>query len=301
MGTGDRKHADKLATEAMRDAFNKLNIKGKIVIGEGERDEAPMLFIGEEVGKGGKDAPQIEIAVDPLEGTNLCATGSNNAITVMAISEPGGLTHAPDIYMNKLVVTAEAKGKVDINAPVKDNLKNLAKVLDRKVEDLVIVVLERERHEDLIADIRKTGARIKLIGDGDITAAISAVIHGNNIHALMGIGAAPEGVITAAAMKCLNGYMQASFVVRDKKDEERLAKMSGRKPSDVLEANDLAPGKNLMFIATGVTDGDFVKGVRFFAGGCRTESLVSGLQSGRTRFVDAIHTFDRDKIKYYLK
>lgn len=302
MGQGDRKLADKKASEAMRQIFNELDICGRIVIGEGERDEAPMLYIGEKVGCGqSQKCPNIDIAVDPLEGTNLVATGTNNAISVLAISESGGLLHAPDIYMEKLVVTQEAAGQVDINAPVKDNLKKLAKALDYKIEDLTVVVLDRERHEKLIADIRRAGARIKLIGDGDLGGAIAAVIHGNNIHALMGFGGAPEGVLAAAAIKCLKGYMQATFVIRDNKDKERLEKIGGNKPGEILGINDLAPGNDIIFVATGVTDGDFLKGVRFFGGGARTETLMTSFKSGKIRFIDTTHVFDREEIKYYLK
>lgn len=296
MGTGDRHAADDVATQAMRKRLNQLDINGRIVIGEGERDEAPMLYIGEQVGTGKPRAPQVDIAVDPLEGTNLCATGDNNAITVMAMSERGGLLHAPDIYMNKLIVSPEAAGTVDINAPVKQNLRALAKALKRTVGELVVVVLERDRHEELIADIRAAGARIRLITDGDIMPSIAATVHGPNIHAVMGIGAAPEGVITAAALKCLKGHMQAQFVVRDDTDRKRLINAGVKNVKKVFEINDLAPGKSILFAATGVTNGDLLTGVRFFPGAARTNTLVMSLQEGTVRFLDSIHSFDRKRL-----
>src|ERR1044072_4740083 len=205
MGQGDRKYSDHVAVEAMRKIMDTVPMRGEIVIGEGERDEAPMLYIGEKVGLGHKDGkayPEVDIAVDPLEGTNLCATGSANAIAVMACSEKGGLLHAPDLYMQKLIVGPAAKGCVDIDAPVKDNLKAIARKLDRDIDDLVVIVLDRPRHQKLIADIRAAGARIKLITDGDLSAGISAAVARSRVHAVMGTGGAPEGVLTAAAMHC---------------------------------------------------------------------------------------------------
>src|SRR5688500_18197356 len=219
MGQGDRKYSDHVAVEAMREVMDTVPMRGRIVIGEGERDEAPMLYIGEEVGGGygvsedlAESCPKVDIAVDPLEGTNLCAVGANNAIAVLAASERGGLLNAPDIYMDKIVVGPSCRGVIDIDAPVKDNLKAIARRLQRDVEDLTVIVLDRTRHKQLIADVRATGARIRLIGDGDLSAGISAAVAGTNIHALMGIGGAPEGVLTAAAMKCLNGEIQARLV-----------------------------------------------------------------------------------------
>src|SRR6266702_702694 len=244
MGQGDRKYADQVAVEAMRKEMETVDIDGTIVIGEGERDEAPMLFIGEKVGSGGAGTP-VDIAVDPLEGTNLCATGAANAITVLAASEKGGLLNAPDIYMEKLVVGTPAKGKVDINAPVEDNLKAIAQALDREVHDLVVIVLDRPRHEKLISEIRKAGARIRLIGDGDLSAGITAAVSGTGVHAVMGTGGAPEGV--------------------------------------------LAPGKNVIFAAAGVTDGSLLKGVRFFGDGTRTHCLVMMTIPHLVRFIDTIH------------
>lgn len=293
MGTGDRKHADLVATEAMRRTMDSVPMRGRIVIGEGERDEAPMLYIGEEVGAKDGQAqqsfPQVDIAVDPLEGTNLCATGAPNAITVLAASERGGLLHAPDCYMEKLVVPAPAKDKVDLDAPVADNLKAIAKSLDRQVTDLVVIVLDRPRHEKLMKDIRAAGARIKLITDGDLSAGISVAVLGTGVHAVMGSGGAPEGVITAAAMRCLNGEILARLVVNTPELEERVAKMGIKDPKRVYRAKDLAPGNNIVFAATGVTDGSLLKGVRFFGDGTRTQSLVMTRASGKVRFIDSIH------------
>src|SRR3954447_9541020 len=308
MGQGDRKHSDHVAVEAMREVMDAVPMRGRIVIGEGERDEAPMLFIGEEVGEGyhkdvdPEDFPEVDIAVDPLEGTNLCALGANNAIAVLAASERGGLLNAPDIYMDKIVVGPSSRGAIDIDAPVKDNLRAVARRLSRDVEDLTVIVLDRSRHKKLIADVRETGARIRLIGDGDLSAGISAAVAGTNIHALLGIGGAPEGVLTAAAMKCLNGEIQARLVFdpdrlgvdRSKvppveKVMERLNEMGITDPDKVYDTNDLAPGKKIIFAATGVTDGALLKGVRFFGAGKRTHSLVMTTDSKSIRFVDTVH------------
>src|SRR5882724_2173209 len=278
MGFGDRHHADEVAVEAMRKTMDSVEIDGTIVIGEGERDEAPMLYIGEKVGLGTHAPkalfPEVDIAVDPLEGTNLCATGSPNAITVLAASEKGGLLNAPDLYMEKLVVGPSCKGAVDLDAPVATNLKAIAGRLGRDVHDLVVMVLERERHEKLIADIRAAGARIKLISDGDLSAGIAAAVIGAGVHAVMGTGGAPEGVITAAAMRCLNGEIQARLVpTKVPGQKERLAKMGITDLKKVYMTEDLAPGKHIIFAATGVTDGALLKGVRFFGEGTRTSSL----------------------------
>ena len=232
MGQGDRKYADQVAVEAMRKEMETVDISGTIVIGEGERDEAPMLYIGERVGHDG--GLPVDIAVDPLEGTNLCATGATNAIAVLAAAEKGGLLHAPDIYMDKLVVGPSSKGQVDINAPVEQNLKNIAKCLNRELSDLVITVLDRPRHEKLISDIRKTGARIRLIGDGDLSAGITAAVAGTGVHAVMGIGGAPEGVLTAAAMRCLNGEIQAKLVLTKPSDAERCTQDGHHRPRQGL-------------------------------------------------------------------
>ncbi|MCA1556044.1 MAG: class II fructose-bisphosphatase [Acidobacteria bacterium] len=314
MGQGDRKYSDHVAVEAMREVMDTVPMLGRIVIGEGERDEAPMLYIGEEVGQGvrakkekGADGyedvyPEVDIAVDPLEGTNLCALGANNAIAVLAASERGGLLNAPDIYMDKIVVGPSSRGRVDINAPVKDNLHAIAKGLGRDVDDLTVIVLDRTRHKKLIQEVRDAGARIRLISDGDLSAGISAAVAGTNIHALVGIGGAPEGVITAAAMKCLNGEIQARLVfdperldVDSKKvppEAEvviRLKEMGIDDPNKVYSTDDLAPGKKIIFAATGVTDGALLRGVRFFGAGKRTHSLVMTTESRHIRFVDTVH------------
>src|SRR6187431_3087522 len=304
MGQGDRKHSDHVAVEAMREVMDTVPMRGRIVIGEGERDEAPMLYIGEEVGGGifsdeaRLEFPEVDIAVDPLEGTNLCALGANNAIAVLAAAERGGLLNAPDIYMDKIVVGPSSRGVVDIEAPVKDNLKNIARRLGRDIEDLTVIVLDRKRHKKLIDDVRSAGARIRLISDGDLSAGISAAVAGTNIHALMGIGGAPEGVITAAAMKCLNGEIQARLVFdpdrlgvdKDKvpsREEvlDRLATMGIKDHNKVYDTDDLAPGKKIIFAATGVTDGALLKGVRFFGSGKRTHSVVMTTESRHIRFV----------------
>jgi len=292
MGKGNRKEADQSAVTAMRKALNNLPIKGRIVIGEGERDEAPMLYIGEEVGDGA--GPEVDIAVDPLEGTNLCATGLPNALTVMAVTDRNGLLYCPDTYMEKLVVRPHAKGMVDIRKPVKENLEALAKALGRDIDDLVVVVLDRPRHENLIKEIRAAGARIKLISDGDITPAIAATVEGTGIHALMGIGGAPEGVLSAAAVKSLGGEMQARMRWRNEEEKERAIKYGMDISEDkVYTLDDLVPSDNIIFVATGVTKGDLLNGVRFFGGGARTHSLLIDSKQRLIRFVDTIHIFDR--------
>lgn len=294
MGQGDRHNSDRVAVEAMRHELDSVPIDGTIVIGEGERDKAPMLYIGEKVGMANKgqsgDAyPSIDIAVDPLEGTNLCATGEPNAIAVLAASTGGGLLHAPDIYMEKLIVGPNSKDVVDLDASVKDNLQAIAKSLGRVVSDLVVIVLDRPRHEKLIAEIRAAGARIKLIGDGDLSAGISAAIVGSGVHAVMGTGGAPEGVITAAAMRCLNGDIFARLVVEKPEHEERCRAMGITDFKRIYRSSDLASGDQIIFAATGVTDGTFMKGVRFFGDGTRTTSVVMQTHPHQVRFIDSIH------------
>ena len=301
MGFGDRTKADAVAVEAMRKTMDEVQMDGTIVIGEGERDEAPMLFIGEKVGAAAHHPrglyPAVDIAVDPLEGTNLCATGAPNAIAVLAASEKGGLLHAPDLYMEKLVVGPSCKGTVDLDAPVADNLKAIARRLDRGVDDLVVVVLDRPRHEKLINDIREAGARIKLIGDGDLSAGISAAVVGTGVHAVMGTGGAPEGVLTAAALRCLNGQILARLVVSKPEHEERLAKMGIEDGKRIYDTEDLAPGKKLIFACTGVTEGSLLRGVRFFGEGIRTHSLILTLDDRQVRFVDSVHLEKRPDVK----
>jgi fructose-1,6-bisphosphatase class II len=292
MGLGDAPKSDGVAVEAMRRVMDTVPMFGTIVIGEGERDEAPMLYIGEAVGAkpiANVRYPEVDIAVDPLEGTNLCATGAANAITVLAASERGGLLHAPDCYMEKLVVGPSCRGAVELDAPVKDNLKSIARRLGRDVEDLVVVVLDRPRHKKLMDDIRATGARIRLIGDGDLSAGIAAAVLGTGVHAVMGTGGAPEGVITAAAMRCLNGEIQARLVVNSPELEERIQRMGIKDKKKIYRSEDLAPGKHIIFAATGVTDGSLLRGVRFFGEGIRTQSLIMTRDTGKIRFVDSIH------------
>ena len=292
MGQGDRHRSDQVAVEAMRARLEHVPIDGRIVIGEGERDQAPMLYIGERVGRGARGAeglPAVDIAVDPLEGTNLCATGAPRAIAVLAASERGGLLHAPDIYMEKLVVGAQSKRSVDLDAPVAYNLQQIAKCLDRDVSDLVVVVLERKRHETVIAQIRAAGARIRLIGDGDLTAAIGAAVVGSGIHAVMGSGGAPEGVLAAAAMRCLGGEIFARLIIDTPEKEARARSMGIEDPTMVYRSADLASGRQVIFAATGVTEGALMKGVRFFGEGCRTSSVLMQTRPHRVQFIDTIH------------
>jgi fructose-1,6-bisphosphatase class II len=305
MGQGDRHGSDQVAVEAMRRVMDTVPIDGTIVIGEGERDEAPMLYIGEKVGlvnaKGIKSLglvqfAEVDIAVDPLEGTNLCALGAPNAIAVLAASEKGGLLHAPDLYMEKLVVGPRSKDHVSLDASVADNLKAIAKCLSRDVDYLVVMVLDRPRHEQLIADVRATGARIRLIGDGDLSAGITAAVGGSGVHAVMGTGGAPEGVLTAAAMRCLNGEIFARLVVSKPEHEERCRSMGITDFKRVYTSKDLAPGKNIIFAATGVTEGTLMRGVRFFGDGVRTSSVLMQNNPHLIRFIESIHVSGDDKV-----
>jgi len=293
MGRGDGEGADRAATEAMRATMDEIQMHGRIVIDEGERDEAPMLYIGEEVGSRGDAQLEIDIAVDPLEGTNLVSRGQQNALTVLAASGKGGLFHAPDTYFEKLCVGPVAAGKVDITLPPRANIAIIAEALGRTPRDITVVILDRPRHEDLVEAVRATGARIKLIGDGDVSAAISAAVSGTGIHAVMGIGGAPEGVLTAAALRCLGGEIQARFAFRNDEERDRAAAMGHPDPGRIYRTEDLASGDNLVFAATGVTDGDLLHGVRFFGGGARTHSLVMAYRTKQVRFVDTVHMFDR--------
>jgi len=288
MGQGDRKYADHCAVEAMRKSMDTLPMRGTVVIGEGERDEAPMLFIGEKVGRQHAEDPEVDIAVDPLEGTNLCATGEPNSIAVLAASNKGGLLHAPDCYMEKIIVGPSAKGVVHLDATPKENLTAIAKRLNRGVKDLVVIVLDRPRHEKLIEDIRSAGARIRLISDGDLSAGIAAAVRRTNVHAVMGIGGAPEGVLAAAAIRCLNGGMQGRLVPTKDGQEERMKAMGITDPKRIFTERDLAPGPEIMFAATGVTDGNFMRGVRYFGHGSRTSSLIMSLNDHMIRFVDTV-------------
>jgi fructose-1,6-bisphosphatase class II len=303
MGQGDGHKSDQAAVEAMRRTLDTVPIDGTIVIGEGERDEAPMLYIGEKVGTAAHtgtdpaDLPKVDIAVDPLEGTNLCSTGAPNALAVLAASDGGGLLHAPDLYMEKLIVGPTAKTAVSLDAPVAENLHAIAYSLDRRVEDIVVIVLDRPRHESLIHQIRGTGARIRLITDGDLSAGIAAAVIGSGVHAVMGIGGAPEGVITAAAMRCLNGEIFARLVVKKPEHEERCRAMGISDMNRIYTSQDLASGGNLVFAATGVTDGALMRGVRFFGEGTRTSSLVMQSDPPRVRFIDTIHVNENRSVR----
>ena len=317
MGKGEKNIADQVAVEAMRERMNKIYMRGRIVIGEGERDDAPMLYIGEEVGICTREDAkaycnpdelmEIDIAVDPCEGTNLVAYGQNGSMAVLAISEKGGLFAAPDFYMKKLAAPPLARGKVDIRKSATENLKILAECLDRSIEELVVIVMKRERHNDLIKEIREAGARVHLISDGDVSAAISCAFAGTNVHALMGIGAAPEGVISAAAMRCLGGHFQGQLIydpevvktglIGESRDSNvaRLKEMGIEDPDKVYNSDELASGETVLFAACGITPGTLMQGVRFFHGGARTQALVISNQSRTARFVDSIHMFDEPK------
>ena len=300
MGRGDRHLADQAAVEAMRRVLDTVPVAGTVVIGEGERDEAPMLYIGEKVGlkqEYSETVPEIDIAVDPLEGTNLCALGVAGAITVLAASEHAGLLHAPDCYMEKIVVEPAAKGAVDLDAPVKDNLRAIARRMERDVDDLVVVVLDRPRHAKLIADIREAGARIRLIPDGDLSAGIAAAVIGTGVHAVMGTGGAPEGVLTAAALRCLNGEILGRLVIKDEAQAERLRSMGIRDYKKIYTTAELAPGREIIFAATGVTEGSLLKGVRFFGDGVRVHSLVMTLATRSVRFIDSVHLAKRADVQ----
>jgi len=317
MGKGEKDTADEVAVEAMRERMNKIYMRGRIVIGEGERDDAPMLYIGEEVGictrPDAKDVCnpdeliEIDIAVDPCEGTNLVAYGQNGSMAVLAIAEKGGLFAAPDFYMKKLAAPPAARNHVDINKSATENLQIISDCLGRSLEELVVVVMDRSRHEGLIKEIRDAGARVRLISDGDVSAALSCAFSGSNIHALMGIGAAPEGVISAAAMRCLGGHFQGQLIydpavvktglIGESKESNlaRLSEMGIKDPDKVYTAEELASGETVLFAACGITPGTLMDGVRFFKGGARTQSLVISSQSQTARFVDTVHMIDNPK------
>ena len=298
MGMGDPHTADRAAVEAMRQCMDTIPFQGTIVIGEGERDEAPMLYIGESVGSpNSNDHSEIDIAVDPLEGTNLCATGTGGAITVLAASEKGGLLHAPDCYMEKIIVGPSAKGAVDLEAPVKHNLKAIARRLQRGVDDLVVVVLDRPRHQKLMTEIREAGARIRLITDGDLSAGIAAAVAGTGVHAVMGSGGAPEGVLTAAALRCLNGEILAKLVVKDEAQKERMQQMGIKDVTKTYTTAELAPGRSLVFAACGVTDGNLLRGVRFTGDGTVTQSVVMTSSQPKVRFIETTHLENKPDVK----
>jgi fructose-1,6-bisphosphatase II len=297
MGRGDKIAADQAAVNGMRGVFDTVNIAGTVVIGEGEMDEAPMLYIGEKVGCG--TAPIVDVAVDPLEGTNLVAKGRPNAIAVLAVAEQGCLLHAPDMYMEKIAVGPKATGSIDLNAPVKENLKSAALALGKDVSDMTVVILDRPRHEGIIQEIRDAGARIKLITDGDVAPAVAAGFEDTGVDMLMGIGGAPEGVLAAAALYCLGGEIQARLKPETTEQVERCHKMGINDINRVLKMNDLVKGEDVIFAATGITDGDLLKGVRYFGNGVSTHTVVMRAKTGTIRFVEATHRLDK-KPKYAL-
>ncbi len=292
MGRGTKNESDQAAVDAMRRAFDALNIAGTVVIGEGERDEAPMLYIGEKVGTAGPDSAAVDIALDPLEGTNLCAYGRPGAISVVAIAGKGGLLNAPDTYMEKIAVGPRARDVIDLRKSPTDNLKAIAKSMDRAVSELTVIILDRERHAQLIAEVREAGARVRLIEDGDVAGGVATCFEESGVDVLMGTGGAPEGVITAAAIRCVGGGMQGRLKPRNEGEIERARKMGIADITRMYTAEELAKGE-VMFAATGVTTGDFLKGVRFFARGCETHSIVMRSLTGTIRYITATHQLDK--------
>jgi fructose-1,6-bisphosphatase II len=295
MGRGDRKLADNVAVQAMRVAFDALDIRGTVVIGEGERDEAPMLFIGEQVGHGWKepnsDSPKVDIAVDPLEGTNLCATGAPDAICVIAIADDGQFLNAPDTYMEKIACGPEARGVIDLRESATWNLQRIAKAKNKKVADCTAVILDRDRHTDLIAEVRQAGARIRLIGDGDVSGAVMTCNPDSGVDVLFGTGGAPEGVISAAALRCVGGDFQGRLRFRSDEERARAKRMGVKEESFIYSLEDLAKG-DVMFAATGVTKGYLLDGVRFYGDSAKTESIVMRSKSGTVRQISATHHFN---------
>jgi fructose-1,6-bisphosphatase II len=294
MGRGERDHADHLAVEAMRRTFDRIDIRGTVVIGEGERDEAPMLFIGEHVGGGWQDnderSPKVDIAVDPLEGTNLCATGAPDALAVIAMAEEGKFLNAPDTYMEKIAVGPASKGVIDLRESWTWNLQRIAKSKNKEVTDMTAIILDRDRHTDLIGEVRQAGARIRLIGDGDVAGAIMTVKEDSGIDVLFGTGGAPEGVISAAALRCVGGDMQARLRWRSDEERERARGMGIVDGDKIYMIDELASG-HVLFAATGVTKGYFLDGVHFVGGGCSTQSMVMRSQSGTVRVINSTHRF----------
>ncbi len=292
MGTGKKDESDQAAVDAMRKAFDSLSIDGTVVIGEGERDEAPMLYIGERVGRNNGTNPAVDIALDPLEGTNLCAYGRPGAISVVAFANRGGLLNAPDTYMEKIAVGPRARGCIDLNKTPTQNLQAVAKALERGVSELTVVILDRDRHIELIKEVRMAGARVRLIEDGDVAGGVSTCFETSGVDVLMGIGGAPEGVITAAAIRSCDGDMQGRLKWRNDEERARAAKMGIKDPNRIYTAEELAAG-DVMFAATGVTSGDFLRGVRFFSNGCETHSVIMRSKTGTIRHVTATHRFDK--------
>lgn len=292
VGRGDKHAADQVAVDAMRDALNSLHIQGRVVIGEGERDEAPMLYIGEEVGDG--KGPKVDIALDPLEGTDITAAGGPNALAVLAMTDEGGFLNAPDVYMDKIAIGPGIDPKIlDLDAPIGDVLKKLAKEKGGNVEDLTVCILERSRHEKLIADVRQTGARINLIGDGDVSAVIATTEADTGIDLYVGSGGAPEGVLAAAALQCIGGAMLGRLTFRNDDEIGRAERWGIKDLNAIYTTDDLAKGDNVMFAATGVTDGSMLRGVRRYAGGAKTSTIVMRSKSGTVRRIEATHNFKR--------
>ena len=294
MGLGNEKAAHQAAVDAMCRAFDAVPFSGTVVIGEGERDESPMLFVGERVGSG--DGPELDMALDPLEGTAIIAQGRANAMSVVAIAEKGGILYVPDTYMEKIAVGPRAKGAVDLSLSPEQNLRNIAEAMKCYVEDLTVVILDRPRHAELIRAVREVGARIKLIQDGDVSAAIATGFPDTGVDVLMGVGGAHEGVLAAAALQCLGGDMQGRLKPRNDHEVERARRMGIKDVDRIYRIGDLAKSGDVMFAATGVTDGDLLRGVRFFGGGARTHSVVMRYRSGTVRFIEATHRFDRRPI-----
>ena len=297
VGLGDKNGIDQLAVDAMRKMFDTVNISGTVVIGEGEMDEAPMLYIGEHVGAGG---PEVDIAVDPVEGTNLVAKGQNGAIAVIAIAPKGCLLHAPDMYMDKIAVGPRAKGCINIDDPVAVNLERVAKAMHRNVNDLVVVALDRPRHRKIIEEVRAAGARIRLISDGDVNPIIETGLEGSGVHMYIGRGGAPEGVLAACGLKCLGGDLQARLVPENEDQVERCRKMGIEDTKKILTIDDLVKGDDAMFTATAITNCDNLRGVNYFGNGARTDTISMRYATGTVRFVDAVHTFNRDDINVKL-
>ncbi len=298
LGRGDKIIADQAAVDGMRSMFDTLAIDGVVVIGEGEMDEAPMLYIGEQIGKAKENSIKVDIAVDPLDGTNAVAKGLSNAVSVVAVAPRGCLLHAPDMYMDKIAVGPKAAGKIDIKAPVEENLKAIAKALNKDISDITVTMLDRPRHEEIIKKVRSVGARIKLFKDGDVAAAIATCFEDSGVDVLLGIGGAPEGVIAAAALKCMGGEFQGQLVpgLYNPKEEEieRCHKMGIKDVNKILSIEDLAKGNEIFFAATGISDGEFLKGVVYYGNNmAKTHSMVTRSETGTIRFIEAIHKLDK--------
>ena len=292
LGRGQKDAADGLAVDAMRQAFDSVRISGTVVIGEGEIDEAPMLYIGEHVGAGG---PEVDIAVDPIEGTNLIAKGQNGAIAVMAIAEKGGLLHAPDMYMEKLCVGPRGAGAIDITKSLTENIKNVAAKMERSVDEITLVMLDRERHQGLMKEAREVGARIMLISDGDVNPAMEWCIEGSGVHMVVGTGGAPEGVLAAAALKCVGGDMQARLKPETEEEIRRCHEMGITDVNQVLTLDDLVRTDDVIFAATAITRGNLLNAIQYFPGGARTHTIVMRSKTGTVRFLDTVHMDDKLK------